>query len=49
MVSSTRVSTARSRELFQRGQKKAGRAVVNKEPSGGIESLKYSGFSLAEL
>lgn len=42
-------NTARRRELFQRGQKKAGRAVVNKEPIGGFESLKYSGFSLAEL
>ena len=31
MVSYTRVSTARSRELFQRGQKKAGRAVIKSD------------------
>ena len=35
-------------ELFYRGGKEAGRAIVNVESIGGIESSKHSGFSLAE-
>ena len=40
---------ARRGEPFQRGEKEAGRAIVNKESIGGIESSKHSGFSLADL
>ena len=43
------IPATRRGELFYRGEKEVGKAVVNKEAIGGIECLKYSGFSLAEL
>ena len=36
-------------ELFWRGEKEVGRAIVNKASRGGAESSKYSVLSLAEL
>ena len=36
-------------KLLYYGEKEVGRAIVNEESIGGIESLKYSDFSLAEF
>lgn len=44
-----RTPAARGEKLFYRGEEKVGRAIVNKEPVGGIERWMSSSFSLVEL
>ena len=39
----------RKEEISHRGEKKVGRATVDKVSTGGTESWMCSGFSLAEL
>ena len=46
MISHVQIQLKKERRYS--GEKKVGRAMVNKESIGGIETSKYNGFSLAD-